>query len=361
MGRSATRVSANKAKSNEKVGKGKRAYVTQSSSRNLAVKKKKLVNDDTDTVRGPHGQPTPETSNIPGEFFNVANYQASSSYEQNQLSQSETVNMNNESVAPNTGFLDNPCGLGLTTTTLPLGSSVNSHIKEKIWKGEFIDLSSLIPEITRTPTTGLGTLSIAPSGIITCIQQKSAQITSIEKWTDAFIIFISIFSAKHPDKVPELLKYMSIIRDTALKFPGGGWIEYDLQFRRRQACMPHRSWALIDGELWYTVLIPTAISGNTQLQHRSIDQPFRTRPSFQWPTPAQSSRQSGLDFLPRNPMPRFGIPRTDQKGTCWAYNRNACYANPCQWAHVCSKCRSPAHTIGNCRKNELIAPANPRM
>lgn len=221
---------------------------------------------------------------------------------------------------------------------------------------EFVDLGSLMPDNLGIAAAGMGTLSLAPSGAITCIQPKAAQITSIEKWTDAFIIYVSIFCSKHPDRCQELLKYMSIIRDTARKFlGGGGWIEYDQLFRRRQAYMPHRSWAVIDGELWYTVLIPAAVSGNIPPQPRGmIEQPFRMgggRTPFQWPQSVQSSRQPGYEFPLRSPSQRFGSPRTEQKGTCWAYNREACHANPCQWAHVCSKCRSPSHTAGNCRRN----------
>jgi len=59
---------------------------------------------------------------------------------------------------------------------------------------------------------------------------------------------MAIYWTRHPTRGPELLKYMSIIRDAVKKFPGMGWYEYDLQFRRRQAANPGSSWALIDSE-----------------------------------------------------------------------------------------------------------------
>lgn len=331
----------------------------------------------TDAVRNPSvRQPTPENrrggqvirpmemTSAPGEFFNVNSYQVvqQDNLEQEHLGQLASEIVNPDSVVPHQNFAECTGSQGLTTMTLPLGVSVNPGIKEKIWKGEFTELGSLLSDNAKIPATGLGTFSLTPGGVITCTPPKHTQITSIEKWTDAFIIYTAIFCAKHPDRGPELLKYMSIIRDTAAKFPGGGWIEYDQQFRRRQAYMPQRSWALIDGELWYTVLIPAAVTGNIPPQTRGQnEQPFRTRAAFQWPQTVQSNRQSGGDFSLRAPMQRFGPPRTEQKGTCWAYNRNACYANPCQWAHVCSKCRAPTHTAGNCRRSEFNAPTNSRM
>lgn len=38
---------------------------------------------------------------------------------------------------------------------------------------------------------------------------------NIEGWTDAFLIFYSIYSVRYPEKVQELFKYMSVIRYAA--------------------------------------------------------------------------------------------------------------------------------------------------
>jgi hypothetical protein len=37
-------------------------------------------------------------------------------------------------------------------------------------------------------------------------------IHTIEKWTDAFIVYISIYTFAHPEKYQALLKYMHIVR-----------------------------------------------------------------------------------------------------------------------------------------------------
>jgi hypothetical protein len=36
------------------------------------------------------------------------------------------------------------------------------------------------------------------------------RIYNIESWTDAFLIFSSIYGAAHPESYPDLLKYMNV-------------------------------------------------------------------------------------------------------------------------------------------------------
>lgn len=305
---------------------------------------------------------------VPGELVNVASFDPYAEITPYTSQQQLPFNL---SGVPETGnLMDLTVGdsgltsdLGVTAMTLPLGAAVGQAIKEKIWKGEFIELSSLLPSNPRNYETGIGTLSLSPSGVVTCMPPKQNHISSIEQWTDAFIVFISIFCIRHPVKVPELLKYMSIVRDAAKKFPGGGWIEYDQQFRRRQACLPNRSWALIDGELWYTVLIPAAVASKSPASGKSFpDQPFRARAPFLGQYHGQSYKQSGFEFGPRAiSTPRFGTTRMDPKGICWAFNRNGCFNSSCNWAHVCSKCGLSNHAAGMCRKTEPSAPTNSRM
>ena len=67
---------------------------------------------------------------------------------------------------------------------------------------------------------------------------------SIEKWTDAFLIFSSIYLKAHPDKASELLHYAYTIRECAVHKGGTAWRTYDEQVRLRQAQTPHRGAAL---------------------------------------------------------------------------------------------------------------------
>ena len=80
------------------------------------------------------------------------------------------------------------------------------------------------------------------------------QVSSIEKWTDAFLIFSSIFLKKHPSKTQELLQYMSIIREATSRSPSSfAWRQYDEHFRLRQATQA-QPWNKINADLWLRVM-----------------------------------------------------------------------------------------------------------
>ena len=83
-------------------------------------------------------------------------------------------------------------------------------------------------------------------------RQMKQTVQTIDEWTDAFIIFISIFIEKYPHENQALLKYMSIIRDASRRYPVNSWTGYDQQFRIRQAIPALRqSWAMPHSSLWF--------------------------------------------------------------------------------------------------------------
>ena len=79
--------------------------------------------------------------------------------------------------------------------------------------------------------------------------QNAPKITSIETWTDAFIIYMNIYSSVHTEKFAQLLKYLHTIRLGA-KRSAFGWKSYGEQCRLRLSLDPMASWATIDSELW---------------------------------------------------------------------------------------------------------------
>ncbi|VDI41487.1 Hypothetical predicted protein [Mytilus galloprovincialis] len=72
-----------------------------------------------------------------------------------------------------------------------LGINVTQSIKEKILKGEFIDLACLLKNSVNTGSDKQKLTWAQGEFILQPISQQS-KITNIEKWTDAFIIFIYI-------------------------------------------------------------------------------------------------------------------------------------------------------------------------
>ena len=138
------------------------------------------------------------------------------------------------------------------------------------------------------------------------------KITNISMWTDAFLIFASIFCSIHKSRLQELLKYMQVIRLGATRGSGLGWKVYDEQFRLRKSHDPASSWAIIDTELWLLHMQPT-----------------------------------GLGFQQEAPV----APRQMQNQTwlkCYAFNYNgSCLQQHCLYKHSCLRC-SEAHPAISC-------------
>ena len=75
----------------------------------------------------------------------------------------------------------------------PLGATLSSTIREKIVKSEFVELELLLERHIPYPTTSY-TLSLDNSGqLLLRDAKKKQQITSIMGWTDAFLVYSSVF------------------------------------------------------------------------------------------------------------------------------------------------------------------------
>jgi hypothetical protein len=60
-------------------------------------------------------------------------------------------------------------------------------------------------------------------GVLSIKEKNKQTIHTIEKWTDAFIVCLSIYTSAHPEKYQALLKYMHIVRLGASRINGLGW------------------------------------------------------------------------------------------------------------------------------------------
>jgi hypothetical protein len=124
--------------------------------------------------------------------------------------------------------------------------NVTQNIKEKIKKGDYVDLASLLTnnqhhDSKQTMIFQQGELILQPD-------QNYKKIFSID--TAAFIIVTSIYCSAHPEKFQDFLKYMSMVQLGASRCANLGWKMYDEQFRLRKAQDPTSSWSLVDHELW---------------------------------------------------------------------------------------------------------------
>jgi hypothetical protein len=67
-------------------------------------------------------------------------------------------------------------------------------------------------------------------GKLRVVNDKPSTSLTIDKWTSAFIVFMSVMLEKYRTRYQELLKYFKDIRLAAARSPSG-WHQYDEQFR----------------------------------------------------------------------------------------------------------------------------------
>jgi hypothetical protein len=205
-----------------------------------------------------------------------------------------------------------------------LGTHLTQAIRDKICNGEFIELGSLFPDHDKPSSNPLTLSGVNEAGQLVFRDKPHKKIYSVEKWTSAFLIYSTVYLAKHPDKAQGVLKYMDIIRNSANQFGGEAWRTYDLQFRQKMARNPAKSWDTIDGELWLTNMVPQS--------------------------PSKIS-ESGANYSPKVGQAKIGI--------CRSFNAGSCSWKNCKFNHKCSTCGS-GHPAAKCFKNKgAVKGVNP--
>jgi len=203
-----------------------------------------------------------------------------------------------------------------------LGLTTPQHIKDRIWRSEYIDLAILQKGAAHNEDTPVP-WGINANGAIQALRRPTSIINTVAEWTDAFLIYSSIYLEKHGNKAQQLLKYISTIRTAANRFGGGGWKAYDRQFRLRMEKFPNTDWSTINTELWLMLLMPS---------NNRLPQPTHTYTN-----------------KPANKLP------------CYDYNDATCRRTSCRFAHICMNCSKP-HPAQSCTKpNNEIAQGDRRQ
>lgn len=213
-----------------------------------------------------------------------------------------------------------------------LGLNVSETNRTKIKNGEFIELANLLEN--KSAQRDEKPL-IVIDGIIATKEKPKNSITTIEKWTDAFVIYMSIYLSAHPAKCQELLKYLNTVRLGATRIRGLGWKEYDEQFRLKVAADPNKSWDSVDQELWLMFMV----NDNSHFYNQN-DANFTTHP-----------------------------PNRTSINKCYNYNyKGTCDRTPCIYKHICFRCSGnhPFYlcTVGTSNMHQLSLlnrPFRPRF
>ena len=66
-------------------------------------------------------------------------------------------------------------------------------------------------------------------------EQVTKKIVNIEQWSDAFLVYIAIYTEQYPPEVPGILKYMQIFRTIASNSRTSVFLSYDRDVRKLRA------------------------------------------------------------------------------------------------------------------------------
>ncbi|XP_072178778.1 uncharacterized protein [Diadema setosum] len=229
-----------------------------------------------------------------------------------------------------------------------LGTSIPHNIREKIWKGEFIDLNLLIDnqdhatqvmqDMAEQERANLTVAQVDGTWVLKPVTPPPTKnkIFSIEAWTNAFLVYMSIYIEAHPTSTHDLLKYCHLIRSAASRYRGLGWRDYDKEFRHRL----HRkggAWAIMDGELW----LLHVVSGGSPRMTRGFNYPPQSTRETRG---TERRRYQPLAKPNRNFRP--STPRTLQY--CYDFNNGTCTRRYCRYMHKCMQCGKNGHKKTQC-------------
>jgi hypothetical protein len=114
---------------------------------------------------------------------------------------------------------------------------VPPKLAQWIWRGEFVDMLELSPELLGQAEDGGNQTGEGESK-----KRKRKRVTSILQWVECFHTYIGVVAQLQPARVMDLLAYASLIVQAARRFKGEGWMQYDKNFTQGcsgQKLTPH--------------------------------------------------------------------------------------------------------------------------
>lgn len=220
---------------------------------------------------------------------------------------------------------------------------VPGKLTEKIWRGEFIDLSALLPFRLSAPEPTL-------SDALQRRTRDEKQITTIEQWMVCFCSYASVVVLRAPHRMRDLLGYMALISKAAHDFEGTPWLSYDAHFRCLAATLQLQAWATPEQAIWsqyFGRATPRAHTSNAL----SVG-PYTELPSTQTREEARGQRSSSQGQPRRKER---GYPYSCPQPICARWNKTQCRAPDCTYRHVCLDCHGP-HREPDCPVRQQKKP-----
>ena len=125
-------------------------------------------------------------------------------------------------------------------------------IRDKIKRGEFVELEKLLPKERNEVMKNEGRVNLVNRDGQTYFvpHQKESKISGVRKWEQAFRVYAAIYSQESPSRAAEIWQYVHIINMAAASYVWEDVAYYDYTFRQLMAQNPDRSWAKIYNQIW---------------------------------------------------------------------------------------------------------------
>ena len=199
--------------------------------------------------------------------------------------------------------------------TEPSTSHVPKKTKEKIIKGEYFDMSKLLPSLLDYEEGQ---------------KEKPSEVKPLPfyDWIRCFHTFMSLRLEYAPQEVQGMLRHCEIVQD--LHGQGKDGVLYDARFRRKKEQYPFISW----GEY-----LADIVDGLPRRKSSAKPQPL------QWSTGPQSSTPQWSARPPPHPL-QWPAPKPT---SCFKYNSTTgCNSRTCKYTHRCLKCGRTGHPAFKC-------------
>ena len=130
---------------------------------------------------------------------------------------------------------------------------VEPNLKQKIERGEFVDLEKLLMKDKFKNSNNAGQrmelVSRVGETFIMPVDSGS-KITNVRKWEQAFRIYAAIYSHANPHCSAVIWQYVFVINSAASTYTWENVSNYDFMFRQLMACNLAQSWANIYLQMW---------------------------------------------------------------------------------------------------------------
>ncbi|XP_073431742.1 uncharacterized protein [Dendrobates tinctorius] len=187
----------------------------------------------------------------------------------------------------------------------PLGAHLKQEVRERIWKGEYVEIFSLLP---------LERFNLDRSRRDDSKKEDEEKRRfrliprTFSNWLQAFAILANVIGEKSPKNCSPLFCYMDIIGEAYRVYGGQRWLRYDEQFCQRKAVRPNIRWDHKDISLWMRVTVPA-------------------RPGQSYQPFLGGTGGSG----------QLGHSVATKKGLCFSFNEGSCrFGTKCKFKHECS-------------------------